>query len=177
MHLGPRPRAATASCSLVESPDRAPYAWTGRLYVRQGGEEGVCSVMAIDSPSRRLVLTAGRCVDNGPKDGKSGVRSTDLEFVPGLDAGEGNPAFHLGALLTERNAEGTALTDAGGATIVTDRGRPERQETFGYPGSTERMRTRVSSFAGVDPITATLAGPNTAGIRCDWRPGASGAAG
>ena len=36
------------------------------------------------------------------------------------------------------------------------------------------MRTCVSGFAGVDQDTATLPGPSTIGIRCDWAPGASG---
>jgi hypothetical protein len=199
VHLGPRPRAATASYSVVGSPEVPPYAWNGRLYVRQAGQEGFCSATAIDSPSRRLVLTAGHCVNSGPKDGKPGVWSTYLEFVPGLNLGVapvgtfvlsgrpralpawtkgGNPDFDLGAFLTEPNAAGVALADAvgGGATIVTDRGRHQRFETFGYPGDTERMRTCVSGFAGEDPITATLPGPSTIAIRCDWRPGASGGA-
>jgi hypothetical protein len=196
-HLGPRPRSATASYLTVESPEDPPYAWNGRLFVRQGGEEGFCSATAIDSPTRRLVLTAGHCVNGGPKDGKPGAWSTYLEFVPGFNLGvapygtftlsgrpralpqwvkEGNPDFDLGAFLVEPNAEGVALADAvgGGATIATDRGPRQRFESFGYPGGTERMRTCVSGFAGHDSITATLPGPSTIGIRCDWAPGASG---
>jgi hypothetical protein len=197
VRLGPRPRAATASYSAVAGPEVPPYAWNGRLYVRQAGEEGFCSATAIDSPTRRLVLTAGHCLNSGPKDGRPGVWSTYLEFVPGLDLGtapfgtfvlsgrpralpgwtkDGNPDFDLGAFLTEPNAEGAALADAvgGGATIVADQGRHQRFETFGYPGGTGRMRTCVSGFAGEDPITATLPGPSTIAVRCDWAPGASG---
>ncbi|MBS1677133.1 MAG: hypothetical protein JST08_07090 [Actinobacteria bacterium] len=197
VHLGPRPRAASASYSVVASPEVPPFAWNGRLYLRQAGKEAFCSATAIDSASRRLVLTAGHCVNSGPRNGKPGVWSTDLEFVPGFNLGvapygtfvlsgrpralpgwtkEGNPAFDLGAFLTEPNAAGAALADAvgGGATIVTDRGRRQRFETFGYPGGTERMRTCVSGFAGEDPITAPLPGPSPIGIRCDWLPGASG---
>jgi hypothetical protein len=197
VHFGPRARAAGASYSVVEAPEVAPYGWNGRLYVRQAGQEGFCSATAIDSTTRRLVLTAGHCVNSGPKDGEPGVWSTYLEFVPGLDLGvapygtfvvsgrpralpewmeDGNPDFDLGAFLTEPNAEGIALADAvgGGARIVTDRDRRRRYETFGYPGGTERMRTCVSGFAGIDPLTATLPGPSTTAIRCDWRPGASG---
>ncbi|HEX4307938.1 MAG TPA: hypothetical protein VHZ54_18025 [Solirubrobacterales bacterium] len=197
VELGPRSRAARASYSVVETPEVPPFAWNGRLYVRQAGEEGFCSATAIDSASRRLVLTAGHCVNSGPQDGKPGAWSTYLEFVPGFNLGaapygtfvlsgrpralpgwieDGNPDFDLGAFLTEPNAEGAAVADAvgGGATIVTDRGRRQRFETFGYPGGTERMRTCVSGFAGTDQVTATLAGPSTVGIRCDWAPGASG---
>jgi hypothetical protein len=197
VHLGPRSPAATASYSTVESPEVPPYAWNGRLFVRQDGEEGFCSATAIDSPTRRLVLTAGHCVNSGPVDGKPGTWSTYLEFVPGFNLGvapygtfalsgrpralpqwtkDGNPDYDLGAFLTEPNGEGVALADAvgGGATIVSDLGRRRRFETFGYPGGTERMRTCVSGYAGEDPVTATLPGPNTVGIRCDWAPGASG---
>jgi hypothetical protein len=197
VHLGPRPRAAHASYSLVETPEAPPYAWNGRLYVRQGGEEAFCSATAIDSASRRLVLTAGHCVASGPRDGRPGIWSTYLEFVPGFNLGaapygtfvlsgrpralpewtkDGNPDYDLGAFLTEPNAEGAAVADAvgGGATIVTDRDRHQRFQTFGYPGDTELMRTCVSGFAGTDPITTTLPGPSTVGVRCDWAPGASG---
>jgi hypothetical protein len=197
VHLGPRRRPARASYSTVDSPEAPPYAWNGRLYVRQAGEEGFCSATAIDSPTRRLVLTAGHCVNSGPKDGGPDVWSTYLEFVPGLNLGtapfgtfvlsgrpralpgwtkDGNPDFDLGAFLTEPDAEGALLADAvrGGATIVADRDRHQRFETFGYPGGSERMRTCVSGFAGEDPITATLPGPSTVGVRCDWVPGASG---
>jgi hypothetical protein len=196
VHLGPRP-PAHASYSLVETPETPPYAWNGRLYVVQAGHEGFCSATAIDSASRRLVLTAGHCVNTGPKDGRRGTWSTMLEFVPGFNLGvapygtfvlagtplaprgwtsEGNPDFDLGAFLTEPNADGVALADAvgGGATIVTDLGRHQRFETFAYPGGTERMRTCVSGFAGESPVTAGLRGPDTIGIRCDWPPGASG---
>jgi hypothetical protein len=199
VHLGPRPRAAHASYSVVATPEVPPYAWNGRLYVRQSGEEGFCSATAIDSPSRRLVLTAGHCVNSGPQNGRPGTWSTYLEFVPGFNLGaapygtfvlagrpralpgwtkEGNPDLDLGAFLTEPNAEGVALADAvgGGAEIVTDLGRHQRFETFGYPGGTERMRSCVSGFAGEDPVTASLAGPSTIGVRCDWAQGASGGA-
>lgn len=169
----------------------------GRLYERQAGKEGFCSATAIDSPTRRLVLTAGHCVNSGPKGGKSGAWSAYLEFVPGFNLGaaprgtfvlpgrpralpdwtrEGNPDFDLGAFLTAPSAEGAALADAvsGGATIVTDRDRHQRFETFGYPGGTERMRTCASGLGGEDPIIATLPGPNTIGTRCDWAPGTVG---
>jgi len=197
VRLGRRPAAARASYSVVATPEAPPVAWNGRLFVRQGGKEGFCSATAIDSASRRLVLTAGHCVNGGPRDGRPGSWSTYLEFVPGFNLGvapfgtfalsgrprslpgwvkDGNPAFDLGAFLTEPNAEGMALADAvgGGATIVTDLDRHRRFETFGYPGGTERMRTCASGFAGEDPITASLPGPSTVGIRCHWAPGASG---
>jgi hypothetical protein len=197
VHLGPRRLTARASYSLVETPELPPYAWNGRLYVIQGEKEGFCSATAIESASRRLVLTAGHCVNTGPENGRPGTWSTYLEFVPGYNLGaapygtfvlsgtplaprgwtkEGNPDFDLGAFLTEPNSEGVALDDAvgGGARIVTDLGHRQRFETFGYPGGTERMRTCVSGYAGEDPVTLGLRGPSTVGIHCRWPPGSSG---
>src|SRR5882757_2333636 len=197
VHLGPLPRAARASYSVVETPEVPPYAWNGRLFVVQGGEEGSCSATAIGSPTRSLVLTAGHCVNSGPGHGRPGNWSSYLEFVPGFNLGaapygafvlagrpralpgwtrEGNPDFDLGAFLVAPNAEGIGLEDAlgGGARIVTDLGHKQRFESFGYPGGTERMRSCVSGYAGQDPATITLPGPPTVGIRCRWAPGASG---
>jgi hypothetical protein len=197
LHHGPLPRAARASYSVVGSPEVPPYAWNGRLFVVQDGEEGSCSATAIDSPTRSLVLTAGHCVNTGPRKGRPGSWSTYLEFVPGFNLGavpygafvlsgrphslpgwtrEGNPDFDLGAFLVAPNAEGVGLEDAlgGGARIVTDLGHKQRFESFGYPGGTERMRNCVSGYAGQDPATITLPGPPTVGIRCHWAPGASG---
>ena len=200
VHLGPGRHAAHASYSLVETPEVAPYDWNGRLYVTRGGEEGFCSATAIDSPTRRLVLTAGHCVNSGPRDSgrRPALWSSYLEFVPGFNLGaapdgafvlsgrpralpewtrDGNPNFDLGAFLTEPNADGAALADAvgGGARIVTGLPPKQRYETFGYPGAgDDRMRACVSGFAGHDPVTTGLAGPSTVAIRCDWTPGASG---
>ena len=196
VHLGPLAATAQASYSVVETPEAPPYASNGRLFVIQGGKEGFCSATAIDSPSRGLVLTAGHCVNTGPRPGSRAAWSSYLEFVPGFNLGaapfgtfvltgtpralpgwtrEGNPDFDLGAFLTEPNAEGVALADeVGGATIVTDLPHAQRYETFGYPGATERMRACVSGFAGLDPVTVGLAGPSTVSVRCNWTPGASG---
>jgi hypothetical protein len=197
LRLGPLPRAAHASYSVVASPEAPPYAWNGRLFVVQDGEEGSCSATAIDSPSRSLVLTAGHCVQTGPRRDRPGTWSSYLEFVPGYNLGaapygvfvlsgkpralpgwtrEGNPDFDLGAFLAAPNAEGIGLEDAlgGGARIVTDRSHKQRFESFGYPGGTDRMRSCVSGYAGQDPSTFALPGPPTVGIRCRWAPGASG---
>jgi hypothetical protein len=197
VHLGPHRPAATASYSLVATPEAPPFAWNGRLYVKQGGEEGFCSATAIDSATRSLVLTAGHCVNSGPEHGLPGKWSTYLMFVPGYNLGAapygtfvlsgrpkalpgwthaGNPDYDLGAFLVEPNSEGVGLADAvgGGARIASGLSSKQRFESFGYPGATERMRTCVSGFAGIDPVTIGLPGPETVAIRCRWAPGASG---
>jgi hypothetical protein len=197
VHIGSRLTVAHAAYSLVETPEAPPYAFNGRLYVVQAGKEGFCSATAIDSASRSLVLTAGHCVNSGPRHGRPGAWSSYLEFVPGFNLGaapygtfalagkpralpqwsrDGNPDFDLGAFLTAPNSEGVALADAvgGGARIATDLDRRQRFETFGYPGATERMRTCVSGYAGQDPLTISLPGPPTVSVRCRWTPGSSG---
>jgi hypothetical protein len=197
-----RPEAplATASNALVKTPEVLPYAVNGRVFVRQGKLQGFCSGTAINSPTRRLVLTAGHCVNSGPdREGRPGIWSQFLEFVPAYSGGAapfgafalqgrpralpewvrgGNPDFDMGAFLTEPNSEGVNVADAvgGGATIVFDLSRHQEFTTFGYPGETKRMRTCPSAYLGDDPETYPLPGPPTMGISCRWAPGSSGGA-
>jgi hypothetical protein len=197
VRLGPRRPAATASFAAVPTPETPPYSFNGRLFVKREGKEGFCSATAIDSPTRSLVLTAGHCVNTGPRGLLPGRWSSYLMFVPGYDRGaapfgafvlagtpkalpgwteEGNPDYDLGAFLVEPDAEGVGLADAvgGGAEIAYDLSRKQRFQTFGYPGGSERMQACASGYAGEDPATAGLPGPGTIGIRCRWAPGASG---
>jgi hypothetical protein len=190
---------ATTSFAPVAEPTVAPYTVNGRLFVKQGNKAGYCSATAINSPTRRLVLTAGHCVNSGPR----GRRRTTawshfLEFVPAYSGGEapfgvfiahrkavfaprqwvnsGNPNFDVGAILTTPDAGGANVADAvgGGATILTDRTRQQEFRTFGYPGKTRWMQGCDSPYVGDDSRTYRLPGPPTIAIRCHWSPGASG---
>ncbi|HSS04968.1 MAG TPA: hypothetical protein VLK89_07260 [Solirubrobacterales bacterium] len=191
--------AALASFALVAEPTVAPNSVNGRLFVRQGGKTGFCSATAINSASRRLVLTAGHCVNSGPESasGRS-AWSSFLEFVPAYsgDAAPfgafiahrksvfalkqwvkfGNPNFDIGAIVTAPNAEGVNVADAvgGGAAIATDLSRHQDFQTFGYPGETHWMQGCDSPYAGDDNFTYLAPGPPTISIRCHWAPGASG---
>ncbi len=191
--------AASASFAPVEEPTTAPYAVNGRLFIKQGGKLGFCSATAINSPTRRLVLTAGHCVNSGPR-GRRGTSawSRYLEFVPAYSNGVApfgafvahrnavfaprqwvkwaNPNFDVGAILTAPNAEGVNVADAvgGGAAIVTERARQEQFQTFGYPGRRRWMQGCESPYVGDDSRTYLLPGPPTIAIRCHWSPGASG---
>jgi hypothetical protein len=189
---------ASASFLPVEDATVPPYAVNGRIFLRQGRNEGFCSGTAIDSPSRRLILTAGHCVNSGPRGrGAGSVWSSFLEFVPAYTDGtapfgafvahrnavfaprpwvkRGNPNFDLGAVLTGPNESGVYPADAvGGATVALDRGRKVEFQTFGYPGNVHRLQECSSPAVGEDKLTRGVPGPPTIRIRCHWLPGASG---
>jgi hypothetical protein len=189
---------ATASFLAVPTPEVPPFAYNGRIFVRQGRLQGYCSGTAINTPTRQLVLTAGHCVNSGPDERHRSVWSSFLEFVPGFNGGvapfgafvarrsaiyapkqwtkHGNPDFDLGAFLTLPNAEGANVADAvgGGATIVTDVTRRQQFQSFGYPGETTHLQSCRSPYLGDDTLSYPLPGPPTLAIGCHWAQGASG---
>jgi V8-like Glu-specific endopeptidase len=190
---------ALASFAPIAEPTALPYAVNGRLFVRQGNKRGFCSATVVDTPSRRLVLTAGHCVNSGPE-GRRGrsAWSHYLEFVPAYANGTapfgafiahrksvfalkqwvkfGNPNFDVGAIVVGPNAEGLNVADAvgGGAAIATDLSRRQDFQTFGYPGNSRVMQGCESPYVGDDSLTYRIPGPPTIAIRCHWAPGASG---
>ncbi len=190
---------AVASFAPVADATVAPFAVNGRIFVRQGRKRGYCSGTAINSPTRRLVLTAGHCVNTGPRGPRGSTAwSRYLEFVPAYTDGtapygtfiarrpevyapkawikQGSPNFDVGAVLTGPNSAGTFVADAvgGGATIAVDRSRHELFQTFGYPGMVRRLQQCDSPAVGDDSLTYAIPGPPTLKIRCHWLPGASG---
>jgi V8-like Glu-specific endopeptidase len=190
---------ALANFGPVTDATLPPYAVNGRIFIRQGRNRGYCSGTAINSPTRRLVLTAGHCVNTGPR-GRRGTSawSRYLEFVPAYTDGtapfgsfvarspevyspkpwvkEGNPNYDMGAFLTSPNSTGVNVADAvgGGATIGMNLGRKELFQTFGYPGKVRRLQQCDSPSTGEDELTRRIPGPPTVKIRCHWLPGASG---
>lgn len=190
---------ALASFAPVAEPTIAPNTVNGRLFVRQGGQQGFCSATAINTPSRRLILTAGHCVNSGPVGRRGGsFWSNYLEFVPSYTNGTapfgafiahrrsvfalrqwvkfGNPNFDVGAVVVTPNAEGVNVADAvgGGVEIATDLSRRQLFRTFGYPGESRVMQGCQSPYVGDDVLTYRIPGPPTLTIRCHWAPGASG---
>ena len=190
---------ASASFLPVADATLAPYMVNGRIYLRQGRNRGYCSGTAINSPTRRLVLTAGHCVNTGPRGrGGSNAWSRYLEFVPAYTDGtapfgafvamrpevyapkpwvkQGNPNFDVGAILTGPNSSGVNVADAvgGGATIGFDLARQEQFQTYGYPGKVGQLQRCDSPSTGEDELTRGIPGPPTVKIRCHWLPGASG---
>ncbi len=195
---GRRDPLALASFAPVADATLPPSAVNGRIFLRQGRNKGYCSGTAIDSPTRRLVLTAGHCVNTGPR-GRHGSTawSRYLEFVPAYTDGTapfgsfigrrpevyapkpwietGNPNFDVGAFLTGPNTSGVNVADAvGGATIGLDLARKQDFQTFGYPGKVRVLQRCDSPATGEDELTRRIPGRPTVKIRCHWLPGASG---
>jgi len=190
---------ALASFAPVAEASAPPNAVNGRLFVRQGRSRGYCSATAINSPSRTLVLTAGHCVNSGPR-GRRGrsAWSHYIQFVPAYSQGIapfgafvayrksvfalkqwvrfGNPNFDLGAIVTRPNAEGVNVADAvgGGAAIAIDVSRRQEFTTFGYPRNAKVLQGCDSPYVGDDSRTYRIPGPPTIAISCRWVPGASG---
>jgi V8-like Glu-specific endopeptidase len=190
---------ASVSFAPVTDATVPPYTVNGRIFIRQGPNRGYCSGTAINSPSRRLVLTAGHCVNSGPLEpGEPSIWSRYVEFVPAYTDGEApfgsfvahradvfapkpwveraSSTFDVGAILTGPNSSGQYVADAvgGGATIALNRSRHEHFETFGYPGGITTLQRCRSPYTGDDRLTFFEPGPPTIGIRCRWKPGASG---
>lgn len=191
------PPSAAASYAAVPAAASPPFSYNGRLFIRVGDQRGYCSATAIDSPTRRLVLTAGHCVNAGAEfHGNRWYR--DLLFVPAYSGGampfgafparpgkvfappqwrrHDNRDFHLGAFLTYPNRRGELLADAvgGGAVIALDRSRRAQFDTFGYPHRFRWMQTCTGGYFGDDRFSFRDPGPPTLGVGCQWVPGASG---
>src|SRR5262245_4639228 len=190
---------ALASFTPVPDATVPPFTANGRIFVRQGRRAGFCSGTAINSASRRLVITAGHCANSGPR-GRSGSSawSRFLVFVPAYTDGaapfgtfiarrpevfapkpwvkQGNPNFDMGAVLTQPNEAGVNVADAvgGGVTIGLDLPPEQEFRTFGYPGKVKRLQECDSPSVGEDKLTRGIPGHPTVAIRCHWLPGASG---
>jgi hypothetical protein len=197
LRLGRPAAGANASFLTVGTPEVPPYSVNGRIFIKIGKDRAYCSGTAINSPTRRLVLTAGHCVNDGGVEGRA-VWYRNLMFVPAYTAGRApfgafvarrnqifsltpwvknaNFDFDLGAFLTAPNKRGQNVADAvgGGATIALDLPRMQRFYTFGYPGEVKRMQGCNSPYIGDDRLSYPLGGPPTLGIRCRWAHGASG---
>lgn len=79
--------ADDGSTPSTQTAPRHSYA-TGRLFFinRRTGKSNWCSAAAVNSSSKRLVMTAGHCVHGGPNAPGNGFH-TKVAFVPGYDDG------------------------------------------------------------------------------------------
>ena len=84
---GPAPGPPLAGASSTIVPPAAlqpPYSASGRIFGRAGGYPFSRSGVAVDTPTRRVVLTAGHCLVEREK-GRN-VSTEYLEFVPSFEA-------------------------------------------------------------------------------------------
>lgn len=195
----PSPGSELASASFASVPDTTlpPFTAVGRVFLKVGRFAGFCSGTAIDSASRRLVLTAGHCLYSFLPGHQIPTAARYFDFVPDYALGQApfgefigrrafmprpwllslNENYDMAAVLTEPNASGVKLADAvgGGLPIATDRTRDQEYQVLGYPGANrKRMQECDARFSGDDRLTYPLGGPPSLGVGCYMGEGASG---
>lgn len=188
-----------ASASFASVPDATlpPFTAVGRVFLKIGNFAGFCSGTAINSASRRLVLTAGHCLYSILPGHISPTPARYFDFVPAYTDGQApfgefigdkgflprpwlrsiNENYDMAAVLTEPNAGGANVADAvgGGIPIATDRARDQQYQVLGYPGANrKRMQECDARFSGDDRLTYPLGGPPSLGVGCYMGEGASG---
>jgi V8-like Glu-specific endopeptidase len=191
-------KLASASFATVPDTTQPPFTAVGRVFLKVGGFAGFCSGTAINSASRRLVLTAGHCLYSILPGHRIPTSARYFDFVPDYSGGQApfgefigrkgflprpwlrsiNENYDMAAVLTEPNASGVNVADAvgGGIPIATDRARDQEYQVLGYPGGPERksMQECDAGFSGDDRLTYPLGGPPSLGVGCYMGEGASG---
>jgi V8-like Glu-specific endopeptidase len=156
--VGPAAAKATGGLSPLAATGFALTA--GKVFYTKPwlGQDFVCSGSTINTPRRRVVLTAGHCVHGGPGTGFV----TNWAFVPGYD-NNSRPAGTFTALgfatrtgwtkdgdfskdyafvVTGDNEFGQRVVDAVGANgIIFNSGKPT-VHIIGYPGATDNGQTQ-----------------------------------
>jgi V8-like Glu-specific endopeptidase len=188
---------ASASFAGVADATVPPFDMVGRVFVKIGKFDGFCSGAAVDSESRRLVLTAGHCLFDLLPLHRFPTLARLFAFVPGYTNGQapfgifagrkafmpqpwlrrGNENFDMAVVLTEPNEAGQAAADAvgGGLPIVFDKARDREYQVLGYPGHLQQqMQECDARFSGNDRNTYPLGGPPSFGVGCFMGEGASG---
>lgn len=202
--LPDKPKAAASlngGFAGVRDVSQVPYRYSGQLLVRfPRSPVGACTATVVDSPSRRLVLTAAHCLVDiaycgrwrcavswpqwmkfvparSPGLAPFGVFEGDEVFalrpyLRSLKRGWKNNNFDVGAVLVNG-----AVTDAvgGGAILAQNRSRNQEFEVLGYPGSRQRQMHRCEGvFSGDDRRSYRLPGPSALRVNCFMGEGASG---
>jgi len=188
---------ASASFASVPDTNLPPFTAVGRVFLKVGNFAGFCSGTAINSASRRLVLTAGHCLYSILPGHRIPSPARYFDFVPGYAAGQApfgefigrqaflprpwlrsiNENYDMAAVLTEPNASGVNVADAvgGGIPIATDRARDQEYQVLGYPGANRKLMQECDArFSGDDRLTYPLGGPPSLGVGCYMGEGASG---
>ncbi len=146
------PAASTAPASskiagvAAKTPPVTNFSITnGKLFIGGYGSNSWCSASAINTATKRVVITAGHCVHGG----KGGTWKSNLVFVPGYNAYAADPA-PVGMFQAYRLRTFTAWINYGARTL-TSASLPGFQRDVGF----------VTTYNGGDwnaPVVNTVGG-------------------
>lgn len=173
----------------IPNPTVYPYRTQGKLFFVSGGSGYVCSATVVNTPSQRVIFSAGHCAID------SGDVSHNVAFVPGYHNGA-RPygtfvatkwASTPGWINNEKFSDDMSAFVMGGtkkvAAVVGSRGfkvnqpRQENFVSFGYPAGApfggEKLYSCPSPYRGQDPDPSNGT-PRTQWITCNMTGGSSG---
>jgi len=183
------PLTKVPMANLISNPSVYPYRTQGKVFFKSGGGSYVCSATVVNTPTKRVVFTAGHCVVD------EDVWSTNFAFVPGYKNGSkpygtfvaaNDSLYSLQGWATAGNySYDMAAAVLGGtrkvAEIVGSRGikfnlaRQQNFVSFGYPAGLpfngQQLYSCPSPYKGQDPTTTN---PRTQWINCNMTGGSSG---
>jgi hypothetical protein len=179
---GPTPYA-----NAVSYPTLYPWRTQGKVFFTSGAKNFVCSATVVNTPSKRVVFSAGHCaVDEG-------IVSRNFAFVPGYHGGVrpygtfvATKLFSINGWIQNGNfSYDISAAVLGGprlvANVVGSRGikfnllRQQDFVSYGYPAAYpfngQRLYSCPSPFRGLD-LTSGI--PRTQWITCNMTGGSSG---
>ncbi|HET6549221.1 MAG TPA: hypothetical protein VFG79_12220 [Solirubrobacter sp.] len=177
------------SAEVTTPYTQQPTSTHGKVFFTLGGVDYVCSGTALLSGNKRVVWTAGHCVNEGPGD-----FATNWEFVPAYKDGtaplgvyvaedlvtssawanQGDFSYDFAAAVVGP-AGGTALTDrVGGRGIAFNYDRNQNYVSYGYPAAPPFTGERLWTCTSPLQTSDSSASPATMGIGCDMTGGSSG---
>jgi V8-like Glu-specific endopeptidase len=188
--LGRAPSPSNAKvpkANLISDPTVYPYRTQGKVFFRWKGGAYVCSATVVNTPSLRVIFSAGHCaVDEG-------TWSKNFAFVPGYHNGYRPYGTYVATKLYSINGwidnenfsydmsaavlGGTKKVGAvvGSRGITFNAARQQSFVSFGYPAgfpfSGERLYNCPSPYRGQDNTTTN---PRTQWITCNMTGGSSG---
>ncbi|MGH8794229.1 MAG: trypsin-like serine peptidase [Stackebrandtia sp.] len=165
----------------------------GHLYfTNKAGGNSRCSASALNSDSKRLILTAGHCIHAGDGNANNvGTWHTNILFIPGYHQGtgvagqfaggtlgapqgwtrQGDFRHDMGMVVSGNNASGQRLVDAvGGQGLVTNPNHSSYVHIVGYPSNRDGGQVQWNCWG----TTASDYSGATLRLNCGWGPGSSG---
>ncbi|WP_445338360.1 trypsin-like serine peptidase [Clavibacter sp. CFBP 8614] len=191
----PAPAKAVGDAARDVTPVSNFSPTNGKIYFRDAstGENKICSGSALNSPSRRLVATAGHCVHKGP----GGSWHQNWAFVPeyhngarphgtftsnyfrtmddwiGFGATGRGFASDFAMVTTNTNASGSTVVNAVGGHGMTWTGNVFDATLFGYPANVSSGEVMQACWGGSE--NRYLDFYRFHGMSgCNWGGGASG---